>query len=97
MAREAKTKTEPFEQIYARLEAHVAKLEQGGLSLDDAIGLYEEGMKLARQCQDRLEDAEQRITKLRESFMDVPRTDGAEHVEDIEYVLDEDPSDEDYP
>jgi exodeoxyribonuclease VII small subunit len=70
MARESKSET--FEQLYAKLEASVARLEQGGLSLDDAIALYEEGMTLARACQERLDAAELKITKLRESFAALP-------------------------
>jgi exodeoxyribonuclease VII small subunit len=57
-----------FEELYAKLEAAVEKLERGGLSLEDSIALYEEGMQLAKRCQTLLDSAEQRITKLRESF-----------------------------
>ena len=59
---------EPFEGLYGKLEATVDKLEQGGLPLEQSIALYEEGMELAKQCQGILDSAEQRITKLRESF-----------------------------
>ena len=65
-------KVETFEQLYARLEATVGKLEAGGLSLEDAIAVYEEGMTLARQCQQRLDEAEQKVTKLKESFANIP-------------------------
>ena len=65
-------KVETFEQLHARLEATVGKLEEGGLSLEDAIALYEEGMTLARQCQERLDEAEQKVTKLKESFANLP-------------------------
>ena len=61
-------KRDTFEQLYGRLDERVNKLEQGGLSLDDSIALYEEGMQLARECQDRLDAAELKITKLKESF-----------------------------
>jgi exodeoxyribonuclease VII small subunit len=88
MAKEAKTET--FEQLYTRLEQTVAKLEQGGLPLDQAIAVYEEGMTLARKCQQMLDSAEQKITKLRESFAPVPeRLNGrpiGEDVADYEYV-----------
>ena len=78
MVREQKQpKTATFEELYTRLEASVAKLEQGGLSLDESIALYEEGMMLARACQERLDAAEQRITKLHESFMPPARGNGA--------------------
>ncbi len=64
----AKKSGPPFEDLYKKLEETVEKLEKGGLSLEQSISLYEEGMELAKQCQGILDGAEQRITKLRESF-----------------------------
>lgn len=78
-----------FEQLYARLDERVAKLEQGGLSLEESISLYEEGMQLARECQARLDAAELKITKLRESFASLPQRNGAslhDGPADYEYV-----------
>jgi exodeoxyribonuclease VII small subunit len=99
MAKETNApKVEPFEQLYGRLEASVSKLEDGGLSLDDAIALYEEGMTLARECQQRLDEAEQKITKLRESFAPIARSNGTllqDAPADVEYVTDDDPPIED--
>ena len=96
MAKEAKS--EPFEQIYSRLEESVHKLEVGGLSLDQSIALYEEGMALAKRCQDRLDEAELKITRLKESFAPMPKVDGAavssESADDYEYE-DEPPGDDD--
>lgn len=57
-----------FEPLYKRLEEIVARLEQGDLTLEESLSLYEEGMKLARRCQEMLQSAELRITKLQESF-----------------------------
>ena len=59
---------EGFETLYGRLEQTVARLEEGGLTLEESLALYEEGMKLARRCQEMLQGAELRITKLQESF-----------------------------
>jgi exodeoxyribonuclease VII small subunit len=99
MPKEAKRDT--FEQLYARLEQQVGKLEQGGMSLEEAIAAYEEGMTLARACQERLDEAELKITKLRESFATLPaRPNGAsgeDEPEDYEYVTDDEPMDEDEP
>ncbi len=64
----AKRDTQSFEELYRRLEDTVEKLERGGLPLEQSIALYEEGMELAKRCQTILDGAEQRITKLRESF-----------------------------
>ncbi len=98
MAKE--TKPEPFEKLYAQLEETVGKLEAGGLPLEQAIALYEEGMTLARQCQDRLDASEQKITKLKESFAPLPeRTNGrqvGDEIAEYEYVAeDEAPADDD--
>jgi len=54
--------------MYGRLEDAVSKLEQGGLTLDESLALYEEGMQLAQRCQEILQQAELRITRLQESF-----------------------------
>ena len=47
-----------------RLEEIVETLESGNVSLDDSLLLYEEGIKLSRECADRLKAAEQRVKKL---------------------------------
>lgn len=81
-----------FEQLYARLDEHVSKLELGGLPLEGAIALYEEGMLLARACQERLDAAELKITKLRESFAPLPQRRGdaiQDAPDDYEYVEDD--------
>jgi exodeoxyribonuclease VII small subunit len=57
-----------FEELYQRLEETVAKLEAGSLSLDDALAIYEEGMNLARRCQEILDGAELKVTRLKEAF-----------------------------
>mgnify|MGYP001017243420 CR=1 FL=1 len=49
-----------FEQAYERLEAIVARLESGDLSLEEAVALYEQGQVLAQQCGDLLDAAELR-------------------------------------
>lgn len=53
-----------FEQSISELELIVQKLEQGELSLEDALKQFEKGVHLARQCQDALNQAEQKITYL---------------------------------
>ena len=77
--------TPPFEELYKQLEEKVALLEQGGLSLDDSLAAYEEAVGLAQRCQEMLDRAELRITRLRES---IAAPDGyvAEPEEDLEAV-----------
>jgi exodeoxyribonuclease VII small subunit len=93
-----KEKPDTFEKLYARLEATVDKLETGGLPLEQAIALYEEGMTLARECQERLDAAELKITKLKESFAPLPeRANGRslnDEPSDYEYAADDDPPNE---
>lgn len=54
-----------FEQALERLDSTVQSLESGGLSLEEATRLYEEGIGLARMCSETLASAELRITRIR--------------------------------
>lgn len=54
-----------FEQALERLDNTVQALESGGLSLEEATRLYEDGIKLARMCSESLASAELRITRIR--------------------------------
>ncbi len=63
--------TEPkFEDVISKLETLVAELETGGLPLDRALSLYEEGVKLARRGHGLLEGAENRIEELQKSLQE---------------------------
>ncbi len=53
-----------FESALKRLEEIVDSLEKGEVSLEDAIGLFEEGIKTAKVCKEKLENAEKKIKKL---------------------------------
>lgn len=53
-----------FEKDLERLEGIVEALEEGGLSLDDALKRFEEGIKLAKRCEKALTDAEKKIEQL---------------------------------
>ena len=87
----SKKTDEGFEALYTRLEETVAKLEQGNLSLEESLGLYEEGMKLAKRCQELLTDAELRVTRLQEQFGNGI---GALREEPAEYGADPEPEEE---
>ncbi len=50
-----------FEDALGRLEEIVKELESGDLSLDVSLKLFEEGIKLSRICNKRLEEAERRV------------------------------------
>lgn len=53
-----------FEKALQKLEKLVGELEAGDLSLDDSLKKYEEGIKLARMCQQKLDKAKQKIELL---------------------------------
>ena len=55
------TKSNTFEKSLAELEKIVAQLEQGELSLDEAMRAFEQGVKLTRNCQNQLDTAEQKV------------------------------------
>jgi len=50
-----------FEQALKELEDAADRLESGDLGLDDSIKEFEKGIKLARYCQQKLEEAERKI------------------------------------
>ena len=50
-----------FETALDRLEKIVKKLESGDLPLEQSLKLFEEGIKLSRICNKRLEDAERKV------------------------------------
>jgi len=50
-----------FEAALARLEEIVQELEKGDLPLEQSLKFFEEGIKLSRICNKRLEDAERRV------------------------------------
>ena len=50
-----------FEKKLTRLESIVEKMEGGDSSLEDALKLFEEGVKLSRECNTQLNDAEQKV------------------------------------
>ena len=57
---------ENFEESMKKLEGIVTELEKGNLNLDESVKKFEEGMKIAKQCNTILEDAEKKITILLE-------------------------------
>jgi len=54
-------KKQSFEQNMGRLEEIVKALERGECNLDESLKLFEEGAKLARQCNEMLDQAEQKV------------------------------------
>jgi exodeoxyribonuclease VII small subunit len=53
-----------FETKLKRLEEIVDKMEEGEISLDESLKLFEEGVKLSRDCSKELTQAEQKVKLL---------------------------------
>jgi exodeoxyribonuclease VII small subunit len=79
-----------FEEQLAELEKVVDRLESGGLSLDESVKLFEDGMRLSNACKAQLSSAESRIQVLLE-----PEEKGAVRVGELDVEVDED-EDEDF-
>lgn len=53
-----------FEEQMEDLEKIVGELEKGDLNLDDSVAKFEEGIKISKECNKILEEAEKKITIL---------------------------------
>jgi exodeoxyribonuclease VII small subunit len=62
-----KAKEERFEDQLSKLEQIVARLEDEGVGLEEALEMFERGMELVKSCRERLEQVEQRVARLLES------------------------------
>ena len=71
-------KKQSFEESMGRLEAIVAQLEKGECGLDQSLKLFEEGARLAGQCESLLDKAEQKVNLLLASGEEVPFEEGAD-------------------
>lgn len=60
-------KEESFESKMQELEKIVSELEKGDLSLEDSLNKFETGIKISKDCNKLLEDAEKRITIILEN------------------------------
>ncbi len=53
-----------FEKALQQLEKIVTRMESGELGLEESLNQFEQGIKLAKNCQDTLTDAESRVEQL---------------------------------
>ena len=60
----AEKKIYPFEEALEKLSALVEKMESGDLSLEESLKIFEEGIKLSKDCQNALSDAEKKVQAL---------------------------------
>lgn len=57
-----------YQELSEQLEEVLAKLQQPDIQVDEALRLYEQGLKLARQCDAQLKLSENKIVKLKMQF-----------------------------
>jgi exodeoxyribonuclease VII small subunit len=55
-----------FEEALKRLEEIVSSLENGQLSLDESLSVFEEGIRLSKLCNKKLVETKQKVEKLME-------------------------------
>ena len=55
-----------FEEALTSLEEIVKKLESGKCTLEQSVSLYEDAIKLSKECTEKLNDAKLKITQLTE-------------------------------
>jgi exodeoxyribonuclease VII small subunit len=69
----AETDAPSFEKVLEELEAIVARMEDGKLSLDESLSAYQRGAQLIKLCESRLSDAQARIAILEgDGLKDLP-------------------------
>lgn len=71
-------KEKSFESSLTELERIVDQLEAGDLSLEESLKLFEQGIKLSRDCQKRLDEAERKVEAL------LKNSDGGYKIESFE-------------
>lgn len=59
------TKTDDYQVLYEQLDAVLAKLQAPDVHVDEAVKLYEEGLKLVDALEKHLKQAENKIEKLK--------------------------------
>jgi len=65
MRKKDQASAEPsFEKALAELESIVARMEDGGLSLEQSLAAHKRGLELAKQCRERLDAAQQQVRVL---------------------------------
>jgi exodeoxyribonuclease VII small subunit len=71
-----------FEESLARLEQITEELESGELSLEDSLKKFDEGVKLADFCQQKLQEAQQKVDLLLKKNGRIQETPFGETVDD---------------
>ncbi len=82
-------KPKDFEDALGKLEGIVKELEDGELSLEKSLARYEQGVRLARFCNSKLEEAEKRVEMLQTSDEGEPKRDASGAIRQTPLEFDE--------
>ncbi len=82
-------KPKDFEDALGKLEGIVKELEDGELSLEKSLARYEQGVRLARFCNSKLEEAEKRVEMLQTNEEGEPKRDATGAVRQTPLEFDE--------
>ena len=82
-------KPKDFEDALGKLEGIVKELEGGELSLESSLARYEQGVRLARFCNSKLEEAEKRVEILQTNDEGEPKRDRTGAVKQTPLEFDE--------
>jgi exodeoxyribonuclease VII small subunit len=77
-----KKSDQTIESLISRLEAISAKIQDGDIGLEESIELYEEGQKIAAECNDRLTAAQKKLEVINPNLL--PRQDKVDPQDDDE-------------
>ena len=98
MAKANKENELKFEDALKKLKEIVEKLEEEEVSLDDALKLFEEGVKLSDICKKRLEEADKKVkVLLKDKKGNIKLEDFDEEIEEEEFIEKETDTDEEVP
>jgi exodeoxyribonuclease VII small subunit len=77
----ARTRANEFEKAFQQLEKIVQRLESEQLPLDESLQLFEEGIRLSRFCNQKLEEVEKKIELILADAKGQPQVEPFEEVE----------------
>ena len=77
----ARTRANEFEKAFQQLEKIVQRLESEELPLDESLQLFEEGIRLSRFCNQKLEEVEKKIELILADAKGQPRVEPFEETE----------------
>jgi exodeoxyribonuclease VII small subunit len=77
----ARTRANEFEKAFQQLEKIVQRLESEELPLDESLQLFEEGIRLSRFCNQKLEEVEKKIELILADAKGQPRVEPFEESE----------------